>query len=101
MQTATKERTLFNQRLTFADYDEAHPEVWSAFERIALDLIATGIRRYGAKAIFEVIRYYHTVNTNENDFKVNNNFTADYARKFAEEHPEHKDFFSFRGREVQ
>jgi hypothetical protein len=83
-------------RMDFAAYDEAHPEVWLAFEEAALRLIDKGVHHYGAKAIMEYIRYHTALTTGDDFFKVNNSFTAGYARKFIEKHPEHKDFFELR-----
>jgi hypothetical protein len=79
----------------FMDYDQANPEIWQRFEQIALKLISVGRQHYGAKAIFEVIRY-ETVIRGDDGFKVNNNYTAGYARKFESKHPRYKGFFATR-----
>jgi hypothetical protein len=79
----------------FREYDNAHPEIWESFSRHAFELIAMGRKHYGAKAIMEVIRF-HTAVRGGDDFKINNIYTAYYARKFAAAHPKYRDFFQYR-----
>ncbi len=77
-------------------FDEDNPSIWNQFNYMALNLIVKGVKHYGAKAIFEIIRYHRTAETNDSKFKLNNNYTSYYARKFIRNHPEHKDFFETR-----
>lgn len=73
--------------------------VYQAFKRRALQLIEEGRRRYGAKRIIEEIRYDTDLKNNPehaDGFKINNNRTALYARRFMAEHPEHAGFFAVR-----
>lgn len=83
-------------RKDFAEYDAANPQIWQAFERMALSLIAKGVKHWGAKAIFEVLRYQTAIEGNDGFWKINNNFHAGYARKFVAKYPEHKGFFELR-----
>ena len=95
----TAEKTLFESLEKLSDfqrYDLEHPEIWRQFQAITFDLIRRKIEHYGAKAVFEVIRFRRIRHYGEREFKVNNNLTAYYARKFVQLHPEHKDFFEFR-----
>jgi len=96
---AVAERTLFDRpaeaKTVFEQYDAEHPDIWQEFRDIAMDLILKGRDHYGAKAIFEIIRYHRAIRGGS-DFKVNNSFTASYARKFAAEYPEYSTFFEFR-----
>ena len=82
----------------FEEYDEKHPEIWDHFKSLALELIDHGVEHWGAKAIFEVIRHGRAVRHGDHEFKVNNNFTGDYARKFHSEFPQHDGFFETRGK---
>lgn len=82
--------------LNFERYDAANPAIWEQFERITNSLIAKGYKHHGAKAIFEIIRYQTAIVGGDDEFKVNNNFTQCYARKFIAKYPEHKNFFEFR-----
>jgi hypothetical protein len=80
---------------TFEDYDRDNPEIWEKFETVALDLIARKVKHYGAKAIYEVIRYQTAIRGGK-DFKINNNYTAGYARKFTSKYPKWSKFFEMR-----
>lgn len=93
------EATLWDLPRTKGDFeawDQANPAVWRAFERMALDLIHVGIQRYGAKAIMEVIRFHQAIQTKDPHFRINNNLTSYYARKFHRVYPEHRGFFETR-----
>lgn len=85
----------------FVIYDQNNPEVFQAFERIALELLAKGVRRFGAKAIGEKIRYETAVRAALEPgmprLKVNNNYWAYYARKLTMKDPSlWRGFFEFR-----
>ena len=91
--------TLFDKPETktdFEKYDTEHPEIWRQFKAITFRLINKGIKHYGAKAVFEVIRWERIIAYSESEFKVNNNYTKDYSRKFMRLYPEHKEFFETR-----
>ena len=98
----TGERSLFDvldpDSITYDQetYDQENPEVWLEFQTLALQLIERGVRHYGAKAIFEVLRYHRTLETADPEYKINNNYTSYYARKFIRRHPRHSDFFEVR-----
>ena len=79
----------------FCQYHKDNPQIYMKFKKLALHLINKGRKHYGAKAIFEVIRY-NTVIEGNDDFKVNNNYTAFYARLFEQDHPQYGGFFSKR-----
>ncbi len=82
----------------FMKWHRENPSVWTLFEQKALNLIKSGKKRWGAKAIMEVIRYERAEKEGGqfDDYAVNNNYPAYYARVFAMKHPEHKGFFEFR-----
>lgn len=87
----------------FADFDAAHPEIYREFCRMVRELRAAGHGHYSAKAIIEVIRFHTDVNRGyeqRGEFKINNNFTALYARKWQAEHPEAASFFATRQRKA-
>jgi len=91
-------------RKTFKQYDQENPGIYLEFKKIALNLIAKGRTHYGAKGIVEVIRYnritasqgYDQDPENSTDFKINNNYAPDYARKFMAEFPQYPEFFKTR-----
>lgn len=76
-------------------YDRENPMVWEMFKKFALELIERGYERIGAKMIFERIRWETTVAGND-QFKINNNYTPYYARKFEQVYPQHSEVFSKR-----
>jgi hypothetical protein len=56
-----------------------------------------GVRRWGIKALFEVLRWNRLMQTSADDWKLNNNFTAYYARSIMAAVPELQGFFEIRG----
>lgn len=82
----------------FAAYHEAHPDIYREFRQMAYRLHRAGIRHYGAKAIFEAMRYHRAVSGRDSDgFKLNNVYVSRYARLLADEDPRRfADFFEFR-----
>lgn len=81
--------------INFNQYDKENPTIWPLFVHYSSMAKQKGFTSYGAKAIFEAIRF-DTPPNNGKPFKVNNNFTADYARKMESEFPEFKNFFEKR-----
>ncbi len=82
----------------FEQYDRDHPEIWREFERIATFLIASGKKRYGAKAICEIIRYNSVFRTRYGyeEIKINNTYIKGYALKFMTCYPKYHGFFEVR-----
>jgi len=79
----------------FLDYHRTHPSIWKEFKELAFNLWSKGTRRYGAKAVFEVIRYHREIGRKER-FKLCNSYTAYYARLFEIAYPECKGLFETR-----
>lgn len=73
-----------------------HPEVGAELERLAMQLRARGFKRYSLKALFEVLRYHRAIDCRDGEFKLNNNFTAFYARELMARNPELEGFFELR-----
>jgi hypothetical protein len=65
---------------------------------MALEMRRRGHRQYGIKALFEVLRFNHAMRTEGDIFKLNNNYTALYARLLMDNEPELDDFFETRRR---
>ena len=82
--------------MSFEVYDENHPVIWRLFKQTALEAIRKGFKHYSSKSIFEVIRWNRGGEIKKDGFKINNNYTANYARKFMKEFPEHEGFFETR-----
>ena len=73
------------------------PEVWDLFVQFTQEMINKGFKHYSVKAIFERIRWEKDVGGDGvESFKLNNNYTALYARRFMKVYPEHDGFFRTR-----
>lgn len=84
-------------REEFERFHAANPHVYTLFERFTFDAINAGRTRFGAKAVFERIRWFTTVETNsKDDLKLNNNYTAFYARLFEARWPYYAGLFEKR-----
>ncbi len=85
------------ERSDFDEYHERNPQVWAMFKRFTFEAILSGRSRIGAKMIAERIRWETFLRPAEGDeFKINNNYVAFYARKFMCEFPEHDSVFQTR-----
>lgn len=81
----------------FIEFHQQYPQVYLLYKKFALALINAGNTKLGSKMIIERIRWeYKTGSKDAEGFKINNNFTAHYARLFIKDHPQYKDFFEFR-----
>lgn len=80
-------------KFKFDIYDAENPQVYRMFEQFTLQVIKTGRKNFGAQVIAERLRWYSAIETISDDYKINNDYVAFYARKFEELHPEHKGFF--------
>lgn len=72
------------------------PDVCLYFEKLALDLIRDGHKRYSADGILHQIRWHWTVVRCDRGFKVNNDYAAPLARWFLARNPSAKGFFALR-----
>ena len=77
---------------SFKKYHEENPQIYNEFKIIAKNLIAGNNTHIGARNIIEVIRY-HTMISGNDQYKVNNNYSADYARLFEKDFPEYEGIF--------
>ena len=90
----TAERTRADQILdAFEKFHGKNPQVWQLFRRFALNAYQTGRDHYSAKAVFERIRWHIEIETSGGEVKLNNNFTAYYARMFHIYRPDLDGFF--------
>jgi hypothetical protein len=80
----------------FAEYHAANPQVYLALRRFALEARRAGRDRMGMKALFERVRWFTEVETTGDSFKVNNSYTAHYARLLMACEPELIGFFETR-----
>lgn len=79
----------------FLEYHKTNPHLYEAFKQVAFDAMKLGFTNYGANGIFEIIRWKRA-ERGDGEFKINNNYAPLFARLFANEFPQHADFFRFR-----
>jgi hypothetical protein len=81
--------------IDFTQYHDSNPQIWDKFVEISLKAKSKGFKNYSVNGIFEILRWETGVSGNDN-FKINNNYRPDYARKLMAEKPEFKNFFRIR-----
>lgn len=85
----------------FDKFDTENPGVYFLFKRFANDLINLGRKKLSAALIVERIRWEVNISTVSDDvFKLSNNHTAFYARKFMKDHQQHGDIFRTRAQQA-
>jgi hypothetical protein len=84
----------------FLNYHSENPHVWDWFVQFTMQAIKAGRGHFSAKAVFERLRWHARFETKGDEFKINNNYTADYARKFMNEYPQYNDLFETRIRKA-
>lgn len=77
----------------FIEYHKTNPHLYEAFKRISLRAIELGFTHYGAKGVFEIIRWERAEKSKSDDFKINNNYAPLFTRLFENEFPQHVGFF--------
>ena len=82
-----------SMKTKFLRFHRQYPEVYRMFKKITLEAIKKGFKNYGSKGICERIRWETKGDVKEDGYKINNNYTAFYARLFEKEHPNHEGFF--------
>jgi len=80
----------------FIRFHELNPHVYEQIVQISLALRERGFKKAGMKMIFERLRWLWAMQTKGEDYKLNNNYTAFYARKVMEDHPQLQGFFRTR-----
>ena len=80
----------------FVAHHQAHPEVWKAYELLALVTISSGRENFGIGALTEMLRWDKSdLGEPASGYKLTNDFRAFYARMFAHSHPEHAELFRY------
>lgn len=79
----------------FLAFHHGNPEVMMSLMSLCLDVLSRGRKRWSVKGAFEVLRW-SSLRTAGEDFKLNNNFTAFYARALPLLNPALEGFFAVR-----
>ena len=78
----------------FKAFHRENPHIYELFKKFTLQSISRGREHFSARTVLHRIRWYTDVETVSPDgFKVNNNWSAFYARLFERDFPEHIGFF--------
>lgn len=82
----------------FRQFDHDHPEVYEQLVKLAREWVSHGHARLGIKTLFERLRWeWHMTGLQDREgYKLNNNFTAHYARKIMREHEDLDGLFETR-----
>lgn len=82
----------------FWAFHYTNPHVYDMLEHLACELKRGGVNRWGIKALWEVCRYQLSLRTSSSasTFRLNNNYTAYYARLLMERCAELQGFFQTR-----
>lgn len=81
---------------SFFIYHQENPQVYDLLLRFTKEVYVRGRRRYSIVAVFERVRWYTTIETNGDEFKLNNNYRSCYSRLIMHEHPQFNGMFSTR-----
>lgn len=77
------------------DYDIQNPHIYEAFKDMTFKAMNKGYKNWSANGVFELLRWSSSIRGND-EYKINDHYRAYYARKFAKDFPQHKDFFRTR-----
>ena len=81
----------------FEAFHAANPHVYTAMRQLALGMKQRGETRWSTKAIFEILRWAWLMRTADpSGFRLNNIYTAGYARLLMEREPLLAGFFETR-----
>lgn len=82
----------------FELFHAANPHVADALEALADQWLSHGHARLGVKALFERLRWESGIQTAGDAYRLNNDFTALYARLLITRHPDWADAIQTRDR---
>lgn len=85
----------------FTAFHEANPHVYEQLRVLSLDLVGRGAKQLGIGMLFEVLRWVYAVRTSGDEYRLNNNHRAFYARLLMESEPELRGKFHVRTQPTQ
>lgn len=83
-------------RKKFNDFHKNNPKVYSELVSLAKQAKARGRAKIGMRMLYEVVRWNRYLKTTDEDYKMNNDYCAFYARKIVDENPELEGIFELR-----
>ena len=82
----------------FAAWHRQNPHVYQALRALSLDTRRVGVKRWSVDAAMHIVRWRYRLQTQGDEFRINNSFSALYARMLMEREPELSGFFELRKR---
>jgi len=95
---------MFDKSITerFWAFDKANPQVYRRIVRLARKAKMRGLMKYSMDGIFHVMRWEIAIRTrSEEQFRLNDHFTALYARLVEDREPDLRGFFEIRKRKAK
>lgn len=80
----------------FAIFHSENPKVYEELCALARQAKSRGRKKIGMKMLFEVVRWNRFIETNDPEFKLNNNHHSRYARLLMKQEPDLAGFFDLR-----
>lgn len=80
----------------FADFHRDNPQVYTMFKRFAQQAVRSGRKHFGVAAVWERLRWETMIESVGDEFKLNNNHRAYYARMYMRDFPKADGFFRTR-----
>jgi len=94
--TSSRKKETISEK--FHRFHSRNPHVYDLIVEISRRMKQSGVHRFGMKGIFEYLRWQYAMQTQGDRYKLNNIFTALYARRIMECEDGLKDFFETRKR---
>lgn len=80
----------------FWDYHRDNPEIYERFKATMYELLNIGHRRLSADGVLHFVRISAMKRGLHEQYKINNNYSAGYARLFIKDHPQYDDAIQLR-----
>ncbi|MER9628867.1 hypothetical protein [Mesorhizobium sp. M0296] len=80
----------------FERFHNENPHVYSMFQRFSLKAIQAGMKRLSGHFILARMRWESAIETKGDPFKINDNYSAYYVRKFIADFPQYAATFETR-----
>lgn len=80
----------------FEEFHRDNPGVYEIFKRFAHKALLSGRQHFGVSAVWERLRWETMIETQGDEFKLNNNHRAYYARMYMRDFPAAAGFFRTR-----
>lgn len=85
----------------FEEFHRANPHVYRVLVRLAREWVnSTGSRKLGIKSLYEVARWRLAIETSDPEYRLNNSYTAFFARLIMRHEPDLDGLFDLRASEA-